>query len=252
MAIEHFERPFTDEERAKLAQQISQLEESKEKNHLDILEPVLLWFETFLDSLASWFLVSVLVLGFTAWFSLGVGVLAGLALILLRIAYPRQFKERRQDQERDEKARVHRVSMLRTAQEGGVIHSVRITTDAFVELIENDVFAGEYLAGFCRIEEKRWLLLAPIEDWHSEIILSWHAGQWPNWVSSAGEELTPIAECDWIELLADDRINHGDLFELSLDELLTAMPQILESARRGNIFHESLSALLPPQSPSRP
>nr|WP_309689318.1 hypothetical protein [Armatimonas sp.] len=236
MAIEHFERPFTDEEWAELAQQISRLEESEEKNHVDILEPVLLWFETFLDSLASWFLVPVLVLGFTAWFGLGVGVLAGLALIMLRIAYPRQFKVRRQDRERDEKAHVRRVSMLRAAQAEGVIHSVRITTDAFVELSGNDIFAGEYLAGFCRIAENRWLLLAPVEDWHSEIVLSWHAGRWPNWVSSVGEELTPIAECDWIELLADDRINHGDLFELSLDELLTATPELLESTRRGNLF----------------
>ena len=41
---------------------------------------------------------------------------------------------RRQDQESDEKVRVRRVSMRRAAQEEGVIHSVRITTDAFVEL----------------------------------------------------------------------------------------------------------------------
>ena len=242
MAIEHFERPFTDEEKDTLVRQIYRLEQPRATELLDVFEPLLLlppfqWLERFLDNLTSWLLVPVLVLVFTARFCLGSGLLIGLALVVLRIVYPRHVQERRKYRERDEHARKLRLEKLRVAQIEGLFYSAQVTTDTFVELEWDDICAGEYLAGFCRVAENDWLLLSPVEDWCPEIVLSWHAGFLsPHWTLSAGDELTPIAERAWPESLGEDHLQNGALFALTLEELLVATPEMFEKAWCGNIF----------------
>lgn len=241
MAIEHFERPFTDEERDTLQELVAKLEREL------VAPPKRLTTKAHPRTVhlcATAFLLLLLILLTQDPKLLHFWCLAAaLSLAFLWWGYPqrRETWERR-EAEREESFlatwRPQREQALHSATVAlnkGVVHEAHLTADALVAFDDD-----EYFLGFYRVEERLWLCLEDRMDWPvcSEFTICWHTAKWPRVTRASGKELELLKpqwnddSPEWAYVSWDD----GDLFALSLDELLTATPQILKSARRGNLF----------------
>jgi hypothetical protein len=231
VAIEHFERPFTDEERAELAQQIEKIAKYLEKlsaknrrRQSKHLVQVILFSCFLLPSCVFWILWERQVI----WV-----ILATLVLLFCWWEYAasksvdRRFLEDVQQQ--------HRLAQLQQAQENGTVQGAHLTADALMTCGDD-----EYFEDFYQVDSHLWVYFYDHVDSprQTELTLLWHEGRGPWFAAAGGEKLEPLTP-NWDENAigwSDVYLSDGDLFALSLDELLTATPERLESARRGNLF----------------
>ncbi|MBB6049696.1 hypothetical protein [Armatimonas rosea] len=240
MAIEHFERPFTDDERDTLQDLVAHLEQelaeppkrrpgARHPRTVHLRVTALLLFALIVlaqdpTRLHFWCLVILLSLVFLWW-----------GYPQRRHAWELREVEREEMRTAWRPPRERTLSDARLALQKGTIHEARLTADALVAFDDD-----EYFLGFYRVEERLWLCLEALDDWpvRSEFTICWHEARWPYIATSSGnalEIIKPQWEDDspaW-ELVSWE---NGDLFELSLDELLTVTPQVFGKALRGNLF----------------
>ena len=238
VAIEHFERPFTPEEEAELSRFIAEALQDMQppiaikglhKQHL--VNGIVYTALILLASLTLW------ILGIREWMWV---VLAGLALLFYWWGYPGRIytlnKSREILWESGRERRAQALDELNAAQAKGTLQGVRVTADALVST--ND---DEYAQDFYRVGEDLWLFLELIESpWRTEMVLTWYGDQRIRLHSYSEEELKPIGQPGGpLEENSDNFIEDGDLFEMTLEELLSLQPMHkFVEARRGNIFTE--------------
>ena len=115
------------------------------------------------------------------------------------------------------------------------MQGVRMSADALV-IAEDDpkLIFSEGTDQFYRVGENLWLFLYEFVEapGNEEMVFTWFGERVPKLESSSGAVLAPLAERQEIR----NQLFDGDLFELSLDELLSATPEMFESVRRGNLF----------------
>jgi hypothetical protein len=244
VAIEHFERPFTDGEREKIQRLIA-----GQRQELVALRAQKVPQDS---GLLLGFVISLMIISVAILVVLGderilffAMTFAVLGLLFFWAGYSSWMYQRAQQavvaQECLQRIVLDRLAQLEQSALLGKVCGVKVIVEAVVP-----VEAEEFCADFFGVGDNLWLFFfeSVLDEYYSELVFEWYPrkGQAPNprLALSEGNVLKPAGEFVWPS--APDvwptgfAMSDGDLFALSLNELLTATPERLESARRGNLF----------------